>query len=674
MKTIDRHDFRSSARPIPVLLALLFIGASVASAADAQRWPPLATPDASGVVRHESDLLRSIRRGDRSRTGPVVQASQLRGMSQTRRPVSSGLPTWTGSFTRGDVTYSYTMIGTDPRKGPATTTVRTLIIPLRFEYPAEAAADFGGVNVFDASTDLVDGRTAIAGILQSPIFTPHPFTVGGVYVGTTQFADAFQRANFWGDLGPGKDYHVLLAPTVAPTQTIVVPSSEWWEAYDEYADAWRPAIGDQFFVAQLFAIINALGVPSDTMPVFVTGQVVSTLGFGAHCCRGGQGGQSWMWAAYFSSSAWGGAFPDTSALGHEILEWLDHPKDTNDVAGWALGPDRYTDWCLDRILEVADPLEDNPVAGAVPLPGRGLTYHVPDAVFIDFFTHRPRSRSAGGLYSFFGNARGPSESCVGDAVYQSVVVDPPGAYYTVLNGINDDQDVVGQYWDQAQTYHAFVRRRGRFATLDVPGAVFTVPAAINRVGQIDGYYSDGAAVHGFLLSNGAYQTLDVPGAIWTAANNINSWGDVAGVYGDASGISHGFVYRNGQFTTVDVPVAVNTSVTGINDSGDLSVIASDANFLLVGSYVRTAGGFAPVRFPGDTHDTAAAAIDNQGRVAGTFATDWYGYTDGFGTQSDGTYVRLPRISINGMNNRGQMVGTRDGHGLIATLPYSASTH
>src|SRR5262249_42042403 len=156
---------------------------------------------------------------------------------------------------------------------PRTTTIPTILVPIRFVFPPEAAADFGGVNVFDASTDLVDGRTPIDGILRSPIFTPYPFTVGGVNVGTTQFADAYARANSWSLLGPTHDYHVLLAPTVAPTQTIVVPVSEWWEVYDWVADAWRPAVGGQFLIEQLEATYAAVGARPDNLPVFVTGVV-----------------------------------------------------------------------------------------------------------------------------------------------------------------------------------------------------------------------------------------------------------------------------------------------------------------------------------------------------------------------------------------------------------------
>ena len=46
-------------------------------------------------------------------------------------------------------------------------------------------------------------------------------------VGNTQYADAFQRANFWNSVSRrSPDYHVLLGqPTVAPAFEVFVPNS-----------------------------------------------------------------------------------------------------------------------------------------------------------------------------------------------------------------------------------------------------------------------------------------------------------------------------------------------------------------------------------------------------------------------------------------------------------------
>ncbi len=129
------------------------------------------------------------------------------------------MPQWTSSFTSQGVTYPFTIIGSDPSQG-TTTTIPTVIVPYRLIFPD------GGV--FDATTDLVDGVTPLAGIVNSPIFQPVPWTVGPTQVGTTQFGDAMLRANFWSFIpGNRSGYHVLLAaPQILPVQVIQVPDGE----------------------------------------------------------------------------------------------------------------------------------------------------------------------------------------------------------------------------------------------------------------------------------------------------------------------------------------------------------------------------------------------------------------------------------------------------------------
>ena len=129
------------------------------------------------------------------------------------------VPYWSDSFSYQGLTYKYSMVGTDPKRGSATTTVPTVIIPMRFV--------FENGLVSDAATDLIDGQTSIQGIINSPVFQNYDFTSGGTEVGNTQYGDAFQRANFWNSVSKrSRDYHVLLGqPTIAPTYEVFVPNS-----------------------------------------------------------------------------------------------------------------------------------------------------------------------------------------------------------------------------------------------------------------------------------------------------------------------------------------------------------------------------------------------------------------------------------------------------------------
>ena len=77
-------------------------------------------------------------------------------------------------------------------------------------------------------------------IYQSPIFQSAPFTFGGVFMGNTQYIDAYQRANFYQALGGDPDdYHVLLSPV-----RIVSPIRSWRSSRGTSADSrWASTAG-----------------------------------------------------------------------------------------------------------------------------------------------------------------------------------------------------------------------------------------------------------------------------------------------------------------------------------------------------------------------------------------------------------------------------------------------
>lgn len=58
---------------------------------------------------------------------------------------------------------------------------------------------------------LSNGKTVIQNTVASPIVdSTATYTQGGVDAGTTQYIDAFQRANFWGTVQTSSNYHLLL--------------------------------------------------------------------------------------------------------------------------------------------------------------------------------------------------------------------------------------------------------------------------------------------------------------------------------------------------------------------------------------------------------------------------------------------------------------------------------
>src|ERR1700751_2470148 len=53
------------------------------------------------------------------------------GGGPAARTAGATIPTWSGSFTLNSTTYNYKMVGTNPAGGSKTTTVPTVILPLK---------------------------------------------------------------------------------------------------------------------------------------------------------------------------------------------------------------------------------------------------------------------------------------------------------------------------------------------------------------------------------------------------------------------------------------------------------------------------------------------------------------------------------------------------------------
>ena len=87
----------------------------------------------------------------------------------------------------------------------------------------------------------------------------------------------------------------------------------------------------------------------------------------------------------------------------------------------------------------------------------------------------------------------------------------PGAEQTVLRGINDAGDVVGEYVNSGGTRRGFARIGGSFQSIDVPLASETRARGINNLGDVVGEYDDSLGVrHAFSRIGGVFANVDVP--------------------------------------------------------------------------------------------------------------------------------------------------------------------
>lgn len=571
----------------------------------------------------------SARRGWRSfndGTAELRRRREARGDKLRPHQTTNTIPYWTDTFTYHGLQYTYDMVGTDPRKGSATTVVPTVLIPLRLVFPDG--------QVFDASTDLIGGRTALQAIVASPIFQSYPFVLGGTDVGTTQYGDAFQRANFWSSVSTqAKSYHVLLRqPSVLPVQTIEVPA----EAVSYYTNPDTGVVvtlvDSGFFADQERAIRTALNVSPRTLPITVWGPVMLSVvpgqpqtaaWHGAETARGGI--RTYIGTSY---GVWFGYEPlDVYSLSHEIVEWMDDPFVDNFSPGWDhpfLDPPaaRCDSAFVGDLLEVADPVEIFSES-VVALPAGDVTYHVTEAVFLDFFTRRDRSRSVNGQYSMFeigapfGLPSAPSAPCTGHLEITPAFVDIPGATFSAVTAMNSRGTMVGFYQD-ASGQHAFLLNGSRLTTLDAPGDVASAAYDIDDAGRVVGAFVGASGLpHGFLYARGVRSTIDFPGSSDSVTQGINSSGDIVGTYDSTQPITHGFLLRKGKFQRIDTPFGAQSLATGINDQGVIVGNAWDDPAAPPPAFKLWNGNFTRFDFPGAVA-TLPQAITNRGDIAGTF--------------------------------------------------------
>jgi len=310
------------------------------------------------------------------------------------------VPTWQSSFELFGATFPVVMIGTDPALGSATTTVPVELIPLKITFK-------DGSQLSAQQTACGDTATPIVRILASPLFNNMSYTLGGTVVGNTQYLDAFQRANFWNEVQKkSPDYHVLLAPSVAPVQSITANASD--DIVAQGPCGLLAAMDVDELNQQVLSLINKLHISANTLPVFVT---YNTFGDqGSACCILGfhqrtAAGRPYIVSSYSDPGLFTVAsLTDIDALSHELGEWMDDPTTRNFIPAWGnVGQQLGCAFSL----EVGDPLTGT----AAEITMNGFTYHPQDLAFLPWFEHKQRSTSVNGWFSFQNSFTGSQHVC-----------------------------------------------------------------------------------------------------------------------------------------------------------------------------------------------------------------------------------------------------------------------
>lgn len=313
-------------------------------------------------------------------------------------------------------TYSYDIVGGDPQTSRGTTYVPYVLIVMVYHFRDGTVLD----PTKPACNDFVSIEKRI---LQSPSFVPTALTSNGIGIGTVQFGDAFQRAEFWNEL-KSASYHVVLRAARAPV-VVHVKAPSGSSTTEGVCSGASHRVGTIAYgpFSGLVRRLSRKYANSRQIPIFVNYNLMETFGsggiaVGAHgAFVRSPGIQPFIFAAY-SDAGSVPSFPsiaDVMALTHEIAETLNDPFPIRSPVGsttvnltppWGhIGVYRYG---CSRYFEVGDPL----VGVTFNVHRNGFTYHPQDLAFYSWF-FRTKSIGAGGLYSFRGTFKTAARRCKG---------------------------------------------------------------------------------------------------------------------------------------------------------------------------------------------------------------------------------------------------------------------
>ena len=220
-----------------------------------------------------------------------------------------------------------------------------------------------------------------------------------------------------------------------------------------------------------------------------------------------------------------------------------------------------------------------------------------------------------------------------------------------------------------------------------PGAS-TTPTGINARGDVVGFFVSGGHVHGFLRSKGKYTVIDVPGAQDTLINGLNDRGDLVGQTEGG-----GFLLRNGRMTPLLSPNGERLSPRGINNRGDIVGVYTTfiPLFEILGFWLDAQGTFHANR---GANESTYSGINDAGDIVGSVGIFLrFGFLiDRHGTRIDvsvgGGLLNGISTLPTGINERGVIVGTertivnpdrgfvRNRAGIVeyVEIPGASSTH
>ena len=361
--------------------------------------------------------------GAATNAGPArlpAHVHQIAGQPRSRHLLSPALATavasvtrWTKTVNDGGSSFTFTMVGKDPTvvQSAPSTTIKSELVPVIIK--------FSNGDTWDPTLgDSCDATSALTRVQNSPIFKSKAYTFGTTAVGTGQYADEFQRANYWTYASPtgiNPGYNVKLGLTTLAPITINVPNADAAAGSTACGTGLLGAVEinwlDSYLQTTVIPSLQKTGLTVHMLPLFLLGNVVEYSGTTANCCILGYhsaftvptGTMTYGLSMYDNTGDFTGS-SDVSALSHEVAEWMDDPLVNNPTSPW--GHIGQVSGCQNN-LEVGDPLSGTTRAVTIG----GHAFHVQELAFTSWFYHQSPSTGVNGWYSNYGTFTSAAAAC-----------------------------------------------------------------------------------------------------------------------------------------------------------------------------------------------------------------------------------------------------------------------
>lgn len=342
----------------------------------------------------------------------------------------------------GDTYYGY-ILGSNPTY-PWSATVSTPIVPVILTINETG---YYGSTPFSWTWDptsadvgcLGAGNTAYNLFWTSPLLTPTQFTINGQAIGTTQYADAIQRAQFYnypGNLGRYSN-RLTLEPSQYPPLVISVAAGTnaagWYIPTPTQCGGAAPFVtttnaGSTFGGINITYLdplvqqyIATHGINEAQLPIFLLYKTIIFNGNAtqsANCCIEGYHNdaeigvgahQTYVVANFEPNAYFNEIAEDVSDASHEINEWANDPfvdGFINTAPSWG-GVGQFPTSCSNE-FEVGDPLTGHYMTA---MSSDNYPYHLQEIAFFNWFFGGTTNYGAGGLYSSNGTFTTYSTLC-----------------------------------------------------------------------------------------------------------------------------------------------------------------------------------------------------------------------------------------------------------------------